>query len=444
MLDRPETRYTRSGEVHLAYQVVGDHPSALVYIPGLLSHVEWMWEWPPYAAFLRRLASFRRLVVFDRRGMGLSDRGGTLPTVERQMDDTGAVMGAAGVERADLFGAQDGGVMALAFAASHPERVGSVVTYSARARFLYDDDYPWGNPPEVMAAFIEVIKATWGQDDQGWLWLSSPSVAADESHAGWFRQFQRLSGSPGTMSDLLALWSQFDLRAVLPTVQAPVLVLQRSDSPITDVGHGRFLAGALPDARLVELPGVDEPLWAGDVQAIGDEIQEFLTGARARPPSDRAFATVLFTDIVGSTERAAKLGDARWRAVLDEHDRMAAGALREFQGRLVKSTGDGVLAVFDGPGRAVRCARTLRDEVPRLGIELRAGLHSGEVELRGQDVGGLAVHIASRLEGLARPGEVVVSRPTASLLVGEGLDLEERGEYELRGVPGRWQLLTVA
>jgi class 3 adenylate cyclase len=415
-----------------------------VFVPGLITHVEWMWEWPPYAAFLRRLASFRRLVVFDRRGMGLSDRCPTPATVEQQMDDIGAVMDAAGVERADLLGAQDGGVMALAFAASHPERVGAVITYSSRARFLPDHDYPWGAPLEVFEQFLEVIQDTWGQEDLGWIWLSAPSVAADEAHAQWFRQFQRLSAGPGVMTELLRQWVQFDLRAVLPAMRRPVLVLQRTNSAITDVGHGRYLADVLPEARLVELPGADEVLWAGDAQALGDEIQEFLTGVRQRPVSDRAFATVLFTDIVESTERAARMGDVGWRGVLDEHDRMAAGALREFRGRLVKSTGDGLLAVFDGPGRAVRCARTLRDGVRRLGIELRAGLHSGEVELRGQDVGGLAVHIASRVEALAAPGEVVVSRPTASLLVGEGLDLEERGEYELKGVPGRWALLTVA
>jgi class 3 adenylate cyclase len=403
--------------------------------------VEWMWEWPPYASFLRRLASFRRLIVFDKRGMGLSDRGGTLPTIERQMDDIGAVMDAVGSERADLLGGEDGATMALVFAATYPDRVRSVITYSTRARFLPDVDYPWGTPPEVVDSLVQVMGQTWGRE--GLEWILAPSAATDEQHNRWFRQAQRLGASPGAVMELFALWTQIDSRAVLPVVHVPVLVLHRIDNAVTEVGHARYLADALPDARLVELPGADEGIWVGDVQALADEIQGFLTGMRTRPPGDRAFATVLFTDIVGSTERAASLGDAPWRNLLDEHDRLAARLLRDFRGRLVKSTGDGVLAVFDGPGRAVRCACGLRDEVHRLGIQLRAGLHSGEVELRGQDVGGLAVHIASRVEALAEPDEVLVSRATANLLAGEGLSLAERGDRELKGVPGRWELLAV-
>jgi class 3 adenylate cyclase len=441
MLDVPETQYTKSGDVYLAYQTLGDGPPDLVYVPGLLSHVEWMWEWPPYAGFLRRLASFRRLIVFDKRGMGLSDRGSTLPTIERQMDDIGAVMDAARCERADLLAGEDGATMALVFAATYPDRVSSVITYSTRARFLPDVDYPCGTPPEVVESLMQIMRETWGKD--GLEWILVPSAAADEQHNRWFRQAQRLSASPGTVLELLDLWTQIDSRAVLPSVRVPVLLLHRVGNAVTEIGHARYLAEALPEARLVELPGADEGIWAGDVQALGDEIQDFLTGVRSRPPSDRAFATVLFTDIVGSTEQAARLGDAGWRQVLDEHDRMAARLLRDSRGRLVKSTGDGVLAVFDGPGRAVRCACALRDEVGRLGVRLRAGLHSGEVELRGQDVGGLAVHIASRVEALAGADEVLVSRSTANLLAGEGFSFGDRGDHELKGVPGRWQLLSV-
>jgi class 3 adenylate cyclase len=441
VLDVPETQYTKSGDVYLAHQVLGDHPLDLVYVPGTLSHVEWMWEWPPYAGLLRRLASFRRLILFDKRGMGLSDRGSALPTIERQMDDIGAVMDAVGSERADLLGGEDGATMALVFAATYPDRVRSVITYSTRARFLPDVDYPWGTPPEVVDSLKQVMRETWGKE--GLEWIVTPSAASDEQHNRWFRQAQRLSASPGTVLELFDLWTQIDSRAVLPAVRVPVLLLHRLDNAVTEVGHARYLVDALPDARLVELPGADEFIWVGDVQAVVDEIQDFLTGVRTRPPSDRAFATVLFTDIVGSTEQAARLGDSRWRNLLDDHDRLAARHLRDFRGRLVKSTGDGVLAVFDGPGRAVRCACTLRDEVRRLGIELRAGLHSGEVELRGHDVGGLAVHIASRVEAFAGPGEVLISRPTANLLAGEGLAFHERGDHRLKGVPGHWELLSV-
>jgi class 3 adenylate cyclase len=441
VLERPETRYAKSGDVYLAYQVIGDEPLDLVYVPGLLSHVEWMWEWAPLAGFLRRLASFRRLIVFDKRGMGLSDRSRSLATVEQQMDDIGAVMDAAGSERVDLLGGEDGATMALVFAATYPDRVRSVITYSTRARFLPDVDYPWGTPREVVDSLVQVVVDTWGGD--GLQWILAPSAASDEQHNNWFRQAQRLSASPGAVLEVFDLWTRIDSRAVLPAVRVPVLVLHRKDNPVTEIGHARYLADVLPDARLVELEGADEFFWVGDVHAVADEIQDFLTGVRSHAPSDRTFATVLFTDIVASTEQLVRLGDTGWRTLLDDHDRLAARVLRDFRGRLVKSTGDGLLAVFDGPGRAVRCAVRLRDTIGGLGIDLRAGLHSGEIELRGQDVGGLTVHIASRIETVAEPAEVLISRPTADLLAGEELTLSDRGEHHLKGVPGRWPLLSV-
>jgi pimeloyl-ACP methyl ester carboxylesterase len=436
----PETRYAKSGDVNIAYQVVGEGPFDLVYVPGWISNIELMWEEPAHARLLRRLASFSRLILFDKRGTGLSDPVPVdrLPTLEQRMDDVRAVMDAAGSERAALFGSSEGGLMSVLFAATSPERTEALITLAIYATRLWSPDYPWAPTPEARDAEIEEIERTWG----GEMDISVLAPSADEAFKRRAVAYLRRSASPGAAVALLRMNSQIDVRHVLPTIRVPTLVLQRVDDRDVNVEEGRWIARQIPGAKYVELPGDEHLIWAGDVDAVVDEVEEFLTGRRPGRESDRILATVLFTDIVGSTERATEVGDRRWRQLLERHHLLVRSQLNRFQGREVDTAGDGFFAAFDGPARAIRCARAIGEAVRELGLEIRAGLHTGECELVGEKISGVAVHTGARVAAHAEPGEVLVSSTVKDLVAGSGIEFEDRGEHELKGV-GAWRLYSV-
>jgi pimeloyl-ACP methyl ester carboxylesterase len=441
---QPETRYAKSGDVHIAYQVVSEGPSDLIVVPGWVSNVEVQWEDPAVARFYQRLASFSRLILFDKRGTGLSDRvpDTELPTLEQRMDDVRAVMDAAGSERAALFGMSEGGPMSVLFAATYPERTMGLVLYGAYARRLRGPDYPWGPTAEEREAFLERIEREWGTPAM--VGAHAPTTARDEHLKQMAASRMRRSASPGAALALARMNAQIDIRAVLPVVRVPTLVVHRSLDTQSPFGGARYLAERIPGAKFVETPGDDHLPWVGDTDAILDAVEEFLTGARPVVEPDRVLATVLFTDIVGSTERAVALGDRRWRALLDAHHAAVRRELVRFRGREVHTTGDGFLATFDGPARAVRCGTAVGDALRSLGIDVRAGVHTGEIELMGDDVGGIAVHIGARIAAEAGPGEVLVSNTVKDLVAGSGLNFDDRGTRSLKGVPGEWHLFAAA
>ncbi len=436
----PETRYTRSGNVHIAYQVVGDGPLDLVFVPGWVSHVELAWEEPTKASFLKRLASFSRLIVFDKRGTGLSDRvpDAQLPTHEERMDDIRAVMDAAGSDRAAICGFSEGGNLAALFAAMYPRRTTALVMFGTFAKRIWAPDYPWAPTPEEREREYEVVAREWG----GAMDLAKyvPGQVGDEPYMRRLATYFRHSASPGAAVALLRMNTQIDIRAALPAIHVPTLVLHRLGDMDANIEEGRFIARSIPGARFVELRGSDHLPWVGDQDAVLDEIQEFLTGVRPIADIDRVLATVLFTDIVGSTETAARLGDRAWRALLDGHHAMVRKELSHFRGREVNTAGDGFLATFDGPGRAIRCAFAIRDGARALGLATRAGLHTGEIEQSANDVRGIAVHIGARVAAIAEPGETLVSSTVKDIVVGSGIVFADRGVHTLRGVPGEWRL----
>ncbi|HEX2500702.1 MAG TPA: adenylate/guanylate cyclase domain-containing protein [Methylomirabilota bacterium] len=437
----PETRYARSGDVNIAYQVVGDAPRDLVLVPGWVSNIEVFWEEPACARFLERLASFTRLILFDKRGTGLSDRVADLPNLETRMDDVRAVMDTVGSERAALFGYSEGGPMCALFAATYPARTTAVITAGSYARRIWAPDYPWAPTLDRHRQFMERCQQEWGGPvglDERW-----PSAARDERVRQWWARLLRMGSSPGAAVALLRMNAEMDVRHVLSAVRVPTLILHSHGDQALDIRGSRFMAERIPGAKLVELPGVDHVPWGDDSDAIVDEIEEFLTGVRHGPEPDRVLATVLFTDIVGSTERAAALGDRRWRDVLEQHHAVVRRELGRFRGREIDTAGDGFLATFDGPARGVRCARAVSDGVRALGLEVRAGLHTGEVELLNDKVSGLAVHIGARVAGVAGPGEVLVSSTVKDLVAGSGLRFQDRGVQPLKGVPGEWHLFAV-
>jgi class 3 adenylate cyclase len=435
----PETRYAKSGDVNIAYQVVGEGALDLVLVPGFVSHLDIDWELPRYAYLLERLASFSRLILFDKRGTGLSDRPGGLPDLETRMDDVRAVMDVADSERAALFGYSEGGPMCCLFAATYPERTSALVLYGTYAkRQDPDDDYPWAATREERVAYAEEVEREWGiQSD-----LSRYNSNADEATIRWWQRRTRASASPGAARDLILMNSQIDVRHVLPSIRVPTLVLHRRGDRDTEFEEGRYLAERIPGARFVGLEGQDHAP-SVDPDQIVDEIEEFLTGVRRGPEPNRVLATVLFTDIAGSTERAAELGDRRWRALLEEHHAVVRRELERWRGREIDTAGDGFLATFDGPARAIRCACIVRDAVRDLGLEIKAGLHTGEVELVGDKPAGVAVHTGARVAASAGPGEVLVSSTVKDLVAGSGIEFDERGEHELKGVPGTWRLYAV-
>jgi len=436
-----ETRYADSDGVSIAYQVHGEGPLELVFVPGFVSHVELFWDDPSVGRFLRRLTSFARVVIWDKRGQGLSDRTGRPPTLEDSMEDLEAVMAAAGCERPAVFGISEGGPMSVLYAATHPDRVSSLVLYGTYARMLKAPDFPHGISEEGLARWGEVVKRDWGGPVGVEVW--APSARGDRDFERWWSRVLRYGTSPAGAVALMDLYRELDVRAVLPAIDVPTLVLQRRDDRIARVGQGRYLAEAIPGAKYVELEGADHLPVTGDQDALLDEVEEFLVGSRRAVEPERALATILFTDIVGSTERAAALGDRAWRQLLERHDAAVRRALTLHRGREVKTMGDGFLATFDGPARAIRCARALQEEVAQLGLEVRAGIHTGEVELIGDDVGGMAVNIGARIGALAGPGEVLVSSTVRELVVGSGLEFAERGTQTLKGAPGEWRLYAV-
>lgn len=440
----PVTHYAESGEASIAYQVIGEGPLDLVYVSGWISNIELMWEEPGHARFLNRLASFSRLLLIDKRGTGLSDRvpESELPTLEQRMDDVRAVMDAVGSDRAALLGHSEGGNMAMLFAATYPQRTVALITFGVFAKRVWSADYPWAPTPAQRQRWYSQIRQGWG----GVVDLSdlAPSVADDEGFLRWWAAYLRRSASPSAALTLARMNTQIDVRDVLPVIRIPTLILHRTGDRDARIEEARYIAAHIPDAKLVELPGVDHLPWVGDQDSILDEVQEFLTGIRRGPAADRVLVTVLFTDVVGATAHAAQLGDRRWRDLLSRHYATVRHELRRYRGNEVQTAGDGFLATFDGPARAIRCACAIRDRAHDDGLSIRAGLHTGECELMGSDIGGIAVHIGARVAALARSDEVLVSSTVKDLVVGSGMEFEERGQHALKGVPGSWRLFSVS
>jgi pimeloyl-ACP methyl ester carboxylesterase len=424
---------------------VGDGPLDLVLVLGFASHLELQWESPAFARFFERISSFSRLIIFDKRGTGLSDPIAEVPTLEQRVDDVRAVMDAAGAEQAALFGISEGGPMSVLFAATHPERVTALVLYGAMGRTTEAPDYPWASPAEALReAAIEFIAPYWGQQAEGMVELFSPSLADDPEAVEFTARLERSAASPAMTQQIFEMFLDIDVRAILPTIHVPTLVLHRRGDRVVNRRAGEELAEQIPDARYLELPGIDHLPWAGDWEGVLGEIEEFLTGVRTVPEPDRVLATVMFTDIVGSTERAAELGDAQWRKVLAAHQAAVRRELERFRGREVKTLGDGNLATFDGPARAIRCGHAIVEEARSHDLEVRIGLHCGEVELTDDDVGGIAVHIAARVGAIASPGEVLVSGTVKDLVAGSEIPFADRGTRQLKGVPDVWRLFAAA
>lgn len=439
-MQRPETRYARSGDVHLAYQVVGEGPIDVLFIDQWWSNVDSQWDVPPLARMLERLASFSRLIVLDKRGTGLSDPVplGGLPTLEEWMDDIRAVLDAVGSPRSALLSGVGASYLTILFAATYPMRTSALVLIDGYARLLGADDYlPW-LPRQFPADEGESIRAGWGRGVL--LERLAPNEAKDPAIVRAFAAYERQSASPATGQAMLRALYEGDVRRVLPAINVPTLVVAHAESARIPVDHSRFLAKHISGARYVELSGNENLPWAGDQARLLAEIQEFLTGVRPREEPDRVLATVLFTDIVDSTQRAADLGDQRWRSLLAAHDQAARAELDRYRGREIHTTGDGFLAVFDGPARAMRCAAAIRDAVRGMGLEVRSGLHTGEIELTDGDVRGIAVHIGARVMALARAGEILVSTTVKDLVIGSGIAFEDRGTHALKGVPEEWKL----
>jgi class 3 adenylate cyclase len=422
-----ETHYAKSGDLRIAYQIVGNGPLDLVLVPGFISNLDLCWDEPTSARFLTRLGSFSRLILFDKRGTGLSDRLGSLPTLEERMDDVRAVMDAVDSKRAALFGISEGGAMSLLFAATYPERTQALVLFGAYAHFP-----TWVLPPDRFERFLEMVDQSWGTAAS--LSAFAPTKVTDERFRQWWARFERLGASPSAAIMLMRMNSQIDVRHVLPAIRVPSLILHRVGDTRVNVEGGRYLASNIPGSKYVELSGIDHVLWAGDVDQVADEIEEFLTGTHREVEPDRVLATVLFTDLVDSTKRAGEMGDRRWRALLDQHDEIVRREINRFRGRVIKTLGDGFLATFDGPARAVRCAGAIVEAVRGLGLEIRCGVHTGEIEMKSDDIGGIAVNIAARIAGLAEGGQVLVSRTVRDLVAGSQVRLVERGAYMLKGL----------
>jgi pimeloyl-ACP methyl ester carboxylesterase len=440
----PETRYARNGDVHIAFQVWGDGDLDLVMVPGFISHVELFWDLPAVRRYLERLGSFARVIRFDRRGTGLSDpfTVESAPDLETRMEDLAAVMDAAGSARAALYGASEGGPTAILFAATHPERTHALVLHGTMARTTYAEDHPWlPKVEDFIEAGIELLQPAWGRGVA--IDVSAPSMADDPEVVAFYGRLERASITPGMLASVAAVFYDTDVRAVLPAVRVPTLVQHRSNDRLVNVRSGRYVAEHIEGARLVEIPGCDHVPFFQQPERFLDEIAVFLTGTRTVVDPERRLATVLFSDIVGSTERAVDAGDARWRDLLDRHHRVVRSELARFGGNEVKTLGDGFLATFDGPAAAIRGAAAIRDATAAIHVPVRVGLHSGEVEVIGDDIGGIAVHIAARVGALAQAGEVLVSRTVKDLVAGSGIEFQSRGTHALKGLPDNWELFTV-
>jgi class 3 adenylate cyclase len=436
-LDPPETRYTTVDGAFLGYQVTGTGPP-VVLVADWFSHIDAMWTWPPYAHALRRLASFCRLIVFDKRGVGLSDPViERLPALEEWQRDIRAVLDDLQIERASLIGVGAAGPMCVSFAAGQPERLDKLVLVNSYARLLRDDDYQAGYPTQLRD---RILAMAYTDDDPARILRGGDD---DVDFNRWWGWYQRQSVSPGTARRMRSMMFDVDVRSVLSYVQAPTLVVHRRDDEWVRVDHGRYLAEQIDGARLVELDGSEDLFFEGDADQLLDEVEVFIRGARLERESERVLATVMFSDLVNSTELAAQVGDARWRILLDDHDGIVARQVGSFGGRLVKYTGDGHLALFDGPGRAIRCSQSIRRELRTIGMHVRIGLHMGEIELRGSDVGGLGVVIGARIGDLGGPGEILASRTVRDLVVGSDTGFASRGVHQLKGVPNEWEVFEV-
>ncbi len=441
MITQPKTKYARSGDVSIAYQVVGDGPIDLVYVPGFISHVELSWELPPVVHMIQRLTSFARLIMFDKRGTGLSDPVVGAPTLEERMDDVRAVMAAAGSERAALMGISEGVPMSILFAATHPELTTGLVLYGGMARSTWAPDYPWATPADALIeSSLELSPFMF---EGAAIEIMAPSMADDPRARESFARFQRYAATPAMLEQVFLMFLDIDVRPILPSVDVPTLVLHRRGDQAVNRRGAEWMAAQIPGAKYVELAGIDHAVYAGDTDAIIDEVEEFLTGVRRATEVDRVLATVMFTDIVDSTKRASAMGDRPWRDLLEAQNEAIRRELVRFRGHEVKTLGDGMLATFDGPARAIRCGLAVTDAVRALGIEARVGLHTGEVELVGDDVAGIAVHIAARVGALAGTGEVLVSGTVKDLVAGSGIAFSDRGEHVLKGIPDEWRLFAV-
>lgn len=428
----------------IAYRAVGDAQLDLVLVPGYISHLDVMAENPRLGRLLERLLRFARVIVFDKRGTGMSDPVEGVPSLEQRMDDVRAVMDAAGSERAAIFGNSEGTPMSILFAATYPERVKALVLSGGMARTTWAPDYPWAATREAMReSLVEFTLPRWGEGDS--VDYFAPSTAGDPAQRQWWAKMERQGASPAMIRRLAEMFFEVDVRGALSLVQAPTLLLHRTGDRIVKVEAARWLAGQIRGARLVELPGNDHITFAGDTERLLDEVEEFLTGIRpvSAEDFDRVLATVMFTDLVGSTKLAAALGDRRWRELMDQHHAVVRRELERHRGREVKTMGDGFLATFDGPARAIRCALALVEGVRALGMEMRVGLHTGEVDQLPDDIGGLAVAIAARVGALAGSGEVLASSTVKDLVAGSGIRFVEHGMHALKGVPGEWSLVAV-
>jgi class 3 adenylate cyclase len=436
MLVMPETHYAKSGDVRIAYQVVGNGPLDLIFVPGFISNLDNNWDHSGVAHLYNRLVSFSRLILFDKRGTGLSDRDTQIPTLEQRMDDVRAVLDAVGSKEAALFGISEGGAMAMLFAATYPQRVRSLVLYGTYAHFP-----TWVLSNDKLEGFLSSVETNWGTGAS--INVFAPSVADDPQMRAWWGRFERHGASPSAVVALMRMNSEIDIRHVLPAIRVPTLVLHRCSDTRVNVGSGRDLSQNIPGAKYLELPGVDHALWVGDMDRIIDEIEVFITGTRVDYETERMLTTLLFTDIVASTTRAVALGDKRWRELLDQHDDFVRREITRMRGREVKTLGDGFLATFDGPARAVRCAVAITEAVRILGIEVRCGVHTGEIELKGEDIVGIAVNIAARVAAVAVGSQVLVSSTVRDLVAGSGLSFRDGGMHALKGIPDEIHLFAV-
>lgn len=427
-MEVPPIHYATSGGLRIAYQIMGQGPIDLVFVPGFISNLDHHWEDPHLTHFMTRLASFSRLIMFDKRGTGLSDRTTRLPSLEERMDDVRAVMDAADCKNAALFGISEGGAMSVLFAATYPERLRALVLYGTYGHFP-----SWVLSGEQYRSFLKTIEQGWGTGQS--VRTFAPSMAGDAAFLRWWSRFERLGASPSAVVELMQMNADIDVRHVLPSIRVPTLVLHRAGDRRVSVEAGRYLSSTIPASRYVELPGEDHVAWAGDSDRLIDEVEEFLTGSRPMAEPDRVLATVLFTDIVDSTKRAAAAGDRQWRQLQARHDEIVRQSIARYRGREIKTLGDGFLATFDGPARAVRCACDL-------GLEMRAGIHTGEIELLGEDIGGLAVNIAARVAALAGSNDVLVSRTVRDLVAGSGLQFDDRGLHPIKGLSEELRLFA--
>jgi len=437
----PEIHYAKSGDVHIAYQVFGSGPVDLVIIPGFISNIEHYWDWPEAARWLDHLAGRARIILFDKRGTGLSDRLGQLPNLEQRMDDARAVMDAAKVTGAAVMGVSEGGSLAVLFAAAHPERCSALVLYGAFARFS-----DWFPTKQKFDSFLDYVDSSWGTGES--FVAFAPSKKGDMEFKRWWGRWERLGGSPSAVISLMRMNSGINIDGILPSVRVPTLILHRTEDPTVSIQAGRFLARNIPHATLIELEGTDHMCWFGDnATQIADTILDFISepsaDTRAAATPRRILATILFTDIVASTEQARQLGDNTWRELLKAHDATVRREIVRYRGNEVKSTGDGFLAIFDGPARAIRCAIAITEAMGPLGIQIRAGLHTGEVERTETDVLGIAVHLAARIIDTATAGEVIVSRTVKDLVAGSGIEFDDAGEHLMKGLQEKWQLFRV-